>query len=184
MQFKYQLTSLMLVLVAGAVLSILVGCAPASTSTSVRNAPTTSPTPPPLTPADLVKLRWIEGSWRGTGDVEKPFYERYRFENDTTLAVDGFDDEKLSKVTDTTRFELKDGRFGNGGDGARWVATALDDFLSLSPKLAIHSVGKRNPPTFGRLSWTGRRPTRLQRVSASTRWSAGHHRRKIERRAR
>jgi hypothetical protein len=65
-----------------------------------------------FTTADVQKLRWIEGTWRGTGDVDKPFFERYRFEGDSVLLVDGFEDETLAKVTDTTRFELKDGEFG------------------------------------------------------------------------
>ncbi len=84
------------------------------------------PTPAKLTASDLEKLRWIEGTWRGTGG-EKPFFERYRFENATTLASDSFADEKLEKVTDTTLFELKDGEFGGGNEGSRWVATAIDD---------------------------------------------------------
>ena len=91
--------------------------------------PVASPTPAPaakFSAADLEKLRWIEGTWRGTGDVEAPFFERYRFESPTTLAVDGFTDETLTKVDDTTRFELKDGQFGNGGEGSRWTASALD----------------------------------------------------------
>jgi len=85
-------------------------------------------TPPPgkFSVADLQKLKWIEGTWRGTGDVESPFFERYRFENETTLAVDSFTDETLTKVEDTTRFALKDGQFGNGGEGSRWVATTID----------------------------------------------------------
>jgi hypothetical protein len=80
-----------------------------------------------ITAADLQKLRWIEGSWRGTGVDQPPFFERYRFESETVLAVDGFDDEKLTKVSDTTRFELKDGEFGGGGSGSRYIAVALDD---------------------------------------------------------
>lgn len=76
--------------------------------------------------SDLEKLKWIEGTWRGTGDVEGPFFERYRFEGDSVLAVDNFTDEKLTKVEDTTRFELKDGQFGNGGDGSRWIAALID----------------------------------------------------------
>ncbi|HEX5702132.1 MAG TPA: hypothetical protein VFX97_02810 [Pyrinomonadaceae bacterium] len=101
-----------------------------ATTTSTQATPT--PTPVPATPAkltveDLKKLRWIEGTWRGTGVNQPAFFERYRWENDTTLAVDGFENEKLEKVTDTTRFELKDGEFGGGSDGARYVATALDD---------------------------------------------------------
>ena len=78
-----------------------------------------------ITRKDLQKLRWIEGTWRGTGD--KPFFERYRFESDSVLAVDSFADETLAKVTDTTRFELKDGEFGGGSEGSRYVAVSLDD---------------------------------------------------------
>jgi len=73
--------------------------------------------------ADIAKLRWIEGTWRGSGVDQAPFFERYRFENESTLAVDSFPDEKLEKVDDTTRFELKDGTFGN----ANYVASAIDD---------------------------------------------------------
>jgi hypothetical protein len=91
--------------------------------------PSVAQTPPlkKFSASDLEKLRWIEGSWRGTGDVESPFFERYRFENESTLAVDSFTDEKLTKIDETTRFELKDGQFGNGGDGSRWIASAIDD---------------------------------------------------------
>ena len=83
--------------------------------------------PKKFTTADLQKLRWIEGTWRGTGDVAKPFFERYRFESDSVLAVDGFEDETLQKVNDTTRFELKDGEFGGGSEGSRYVAKSIDD---------------------------------------------------------
>ena len=73
--------------------------------------------------ADIAKLRWIEGTWRGSGVDQPPFFERYRFENESTLAVDSFPDEKLDKVEDTTRFELKDGRFGS----SNYVASSIDD---------------------------------------------------------
>jgi len=43
------------------------------------------------------------------------------------LLVDSFEDETLAKVTDTTRFELKDGEFGGGSEGHRYVAKSLDD---------------------------------------------------------
>ena len=108
-------------------------CTSKPTAISVNTpSPQATPTPPPATPAkltaeDLKKLRWIEGTWRGTGVNQPAFFERYHWENDTTLAVDSFENEKLEKVTDTTRFELKDGEFGGGSEGARYVATALDD---------------------------------------------------------
>jgi len=73
--------------------------------------------------ADIAKLRWIEGTWRGSGVDQKPFFERYRFENESTLVVDSFPDEKLDKISETSRFELKDGKFGNGSYGA----SSIDD---------------------------------------------------------
>lgn len=106
------------------------------------STPQHQPTPQPQQAAqpkrvsadDLKKLRWIEGAWRGTGDVEEPFFERYRFENETTLAVESFKDQTLSKADDVTRFELTDGVFGNRGEGARWAATELDDnSITFSP---------------------------------------------------
>lgn len=113
----------------------LTGCArmkshyDAHNTVSPSPTPTTlpSPTPKHITPADLAKLRWIEGTWRGTGGSVPPFYERYKFENDSTLVVETLADETLTKVTDTSRFELKDGHFGNSADDSGSVATALDD---------------------------------------------------------
>jgi hypothetical protein len=56
-----------------------------------------------------------------------PFFERYKFENDSTLVVEGLADETLSKVNDVSRFELKDGHFGSSSGDSGSVATALDD---------------------------------------------------------
>ena len=115
-------------------LPAVIGCNSKPQATSANTQATALPqaTPSPATPAkltaeDLKKLRWIQGTWRGTGVSQPAFFERYRWENDTTLAVDSFENEKLEKVTDTTRFELKDGEFGGGSEGARYVATALDE---------------------------------------------------------
>ncbi len=94
---------------------------------AVGNQEQSKPTGAKLTAADLQKLRWIEGTWRGTGDTDKPFFERYSFVDATTLASDSFENEKVDKVSDTTLFELKDGEFGGGSEGSRWVATAIDD---------------------------------------------------------
>lgn len=93
-------------------------------SANAQQTGTQTAKPKIFTAADLQKLRWIEGSWRGTGVNQPPFFERYRFENPTTLAVDGLEGDK---VTETTRFELKDGEFGGGNEGSRWVATAIDE---------------------------------------------------------
>jgi hypothetical protein len=109
------------ILIVVSALTLGLGCASRSVGQN------TSQKPAKLTTSDLQKLRWIEGTWRGTGDVDKPFFERYRFENDSTLTVDSFADETLAEVKDTTRFELKDGEFGGGSQGSRYVAVSLDD---------------------------------------------------------
>jgi hypothetical protein len=102
-------------------------CAGGQTPAGATNAAAQQqPAPARISASDLSKLRWIEGSWRGTGDVEKPFFERYRLEGDS-LVVEGFDDETLAKVSDSTRFELKDGEFGGGSEGSRWAASELTE---------------------------------------------------------
>ena len=100
-RMKY-LKQLLTAALVGSALLVVVVCG----EKTVGSQAPAKPTPAKLTAADLQKLRWIEGTWRGTGG-EKPFFERYRFENATTLAVDSFENEKLEKVTDTTLFELK-----------------------------------------------------------------------------
>lgn len=116
---KYLVFSLILSTI---VLGSLVGCARPATPANELQSAAPSPTPQAITPADLAKLRWIEGTWRGTGVTQGPFFERYHFENDTTLVMEELADETL-KVAGTTRYELKDGKFGTD----RAVATALDD---------------------------------------------------------
>ena len=138
--------------------------------------PPISPVPKQITPADLTKLRWIEGSWRGTGGDVPPFYERYKFENDTTLVVESLADETLSKVDDVSRFELKDGHFGSSDGDSSSVATALDDnSISFAP------VGKGNYFRFQResdnswkaiLNWTDKTGAPKERIYLMERWPA------------
>jgi hypothetical protein len=104
-----------------------------SNNQSTTVAPTPTITAKTITPADLQKLKWIEGTWRGTGETQPPFFERYRFENDSTLVMEELADESLNRVNSTTRYELKDGRFGTD----RAVATAFDDTsVTFSPLIA------------------------------------------------
>jgi len=95
---------------------------PAATAPAVGGAQA----PARITVRDFRRLRWIEGSWRGSGSGQAPFYERYRFADDSTLVVDGFADSTLATVTESTRFQLRGGLLGNPG-AVRWVASRLDD---------------------------------------------------------
>lgn len=113
------------VLMMGA-LFLLNGCANSGSSTGAETTPSPSARRK-FDTADLKKVRWIEGTWRGTGGGVAPFCERYKFESETTLAVEGLECEKPDKGTDVTRFELKDGEFGGGSGGSRYVASLIDD---------------------------------------------------------
>ena len=89
----------------------------------------TAPVPARLTTRDLARLRWIVGDWRGVGvdGTKQPaFYERYRFADDSTLLVESFDDSTWTRASETTRYQLRGGRFANAGTGAQWVAIAID----------------------------------------------------------
>ena len=127
MNFNLVTRPAMAVVVAALVLIVAAGCARNPSASSTQNAEPKKPILKNITAADIAKLKWIEGSWRGTGDIDKPFYERYKLENDTTLLVESFDDDKFSKASDVSRFELKDGEFGNdGANGSRSAASAID----------------------------------------------------------
>lgn len=165
-----------------ALLVSLAGCAQMKSENPGQNAPASAATPAPspipkqITPADLAKLRWIEGSWRGTGGGVPPFFERYKFENDSTLMVESFEDEALSKVSDVSRFELKDGHFGGSDGDSGSVATALDD-----NSITFAPTGKsRNSFRFQRVSdnswkailnWTDNGVAK-ERVYEMERWPA------------
>src|SRR5689334_15185889 len=62
-----------------------------------------------FTAADVAKLKWIEGTWRGM-DGDKPFYERYKIEK-TAMVVESLKADG-SVNGEPERFELKNGEFG------------------------------------------------------------------------
>ena len=127
-----------------------------------------------MTVADLAKLRWIEGSWRGTGGGVPTFYERYKFENDSTLLVETLTDETLSKVSDEGRFELKDGHFGKSDGESGSVAppsTTIQLLSRRSGRRETLSAFNANRTTPGKPFSVGLTRTEPRR-SASTSWNA------------
>lgn len=165
-----QFPKLPIILLSGLLFVVLAGCTKAGPGNLAQTASAPSPSPSPklITTADLAKLRWIEGSWRGTGDTQPPFFERYKFENDSTLVVETLADETLSKVTDVSRFELKDGHFGSGTADSGSVATALDD-----NSITFAPLGKGNFFRFQResdnswkaiLNWTDKSGAPKERI--------------------
>jgi len=108
---------------------IVAGC---STAQVVTQQPAAQSTPSnKFTAADVAKLKWIEGTWRGM-DGDKPFYERYKVEETAlvveTLKADG------TRDGEPDRFELKDGEFGKGEGNKRSAASEITaDYIQFVP---------------------------------------------------
>ena len=130
-----------------AVLFIAASCGDAEVAKPDAQQPVTQSTPSnKFTAADIAKLKWIEGTWRGM-DGDKPFYERYKVE-ETAMIVESLKADG-SVDGEPDRFELKDGVFGKGEGDRRSVASEITDdhiqFVSAVP-------GARNNYRFERQS--------------------------------
>ena len=134
-----------LVLAIIAVSFIAAAWSNAQVANSDIQEPIAQPTPSnKFTAADIAKLRWIEGTWRGM-DGDKPFYERYKIEN-TALVVEGLNADGTLKG-EPDRFELKNGEFGQGEGDKRSAASEITaDYIQFVPAVK----GKMNRFRFER----------------------------------
>jgi hypothetical protein len=129
-----------------------------------------------FTAADVAKLKWIEGTWRGM-DGDKPFFERYRIE-ETAMVVESLKEDS-SADGEPGRFELNGGEFGKGeGEKRSAASTITADSVQFVPAVP----GKGNNFRFERqtdgiwhaiLEWpaTADKPTR-QKIYKMERWPA------------
>jgi hypothetical protein len=126
---------------------IAAGCSNAQVATSDIQQPNAQATPSnKFTAADVAKLKWIEGTWRGM-DGDKPFYERYKLE-ETALVVEGLNADGSIKG-EPDRFELKNGEFGKGEGDKRSAASEITaDYIQFVPAVP----GKMNRFRFERQS--------------------------------
>jgi hypothetical protein len=102
---------------------------------------------------EFAQLRWLEGTWRGSGINQAPFFERYHFTNDTTLTIDTFTDSTLSSVSETSLYVLSNGKLANIHPQARWEATTLTDrAVTFSPVRGVRNtfIWQRKSPN----AWT------------------------------
>ena len=126
---------------------IAAGCSRAQVANINTQPPVVQSTPSrKFTAADVAKLKWIEGTWRGM-DGDKPFYERYKVE-ETALVVETLKaDGSVNGAPD--RFELKDGEFGKDEGDQRSVASEITaDYIQFVPTVS----GKTNRFRFERQS--------------------------------
>ena len=124
---------------------IAAGCSRAQVANINTQPPVVQSTPSrKFTAADVAKLKWIEGTWRGM-DGDKPFYERYKIE-ETALVVETLKaDGSVNGAPD--RFELKAGEFGKDEGDQRSVASEITaDYIQFVPAVP----GKSNSFRFER----------------------------------
>jgi hypothetical protein len=81
-----------------------------------------------FTKAEFEKLRWLEGSWRGSDPGgQNPFFERYRFVGEGRIEVDHLTDATLSNVDHQGAIYLENGEIIDKGGTMSWTASRLDD---------------------------------------------------------
>ena len=80
----------------------------------------------PFSIGDLGKLRWLEGTWRGTSPGESAVYERYHFVNDSTIEITYYSDSALERPSGTGRVYLTVGRIYHTFGPGRWGASRID----------------------------------------------------------
>lgn len=96
--------------------------------------------------SSLAPLKWIEGSWIGSGGgLRENFFERYKLQNDTTLVIESFGDSTFTRVTDTSQYESRRGFVTNVGKNyvAQIVTADSIVFVPLTSRNGF--VWKRSP---------------------------------------
>lgn len=71
------------------------------------------------------RLRWLEGRWRGAEGAGAPFFESYRFVDDSTIQQFAYADSTFSAVSDSGLIRLRGDTVTSGSPAPRYVATAI-----------------------------------------------------------
>lgn len=100
----------------------MLACAVAPIAHAQRGQPRT-----PFSTSDFARLKWLEGTWKGTAPNEPSFFERYTFANDSTIEITYFADSTLSRATGHGRVYLSVGRIFHTFGPGRWAATHVDE---------------------------------------------------------
>ena len=78
-----------------------------------------------FTPADLSRLRFLEGRWRGEGPDGRPFYEAYDFPEPARLRSRRYPDAEFSAPTDGSTVALEDGEIVSRWGAFTWRAVEV-----------------------------------------------------------
>lgn len=112
--------------------------------------------------ADLQTLRYLEGEWRGSGYEGGPFYESYRFVNDSTIEMTAWSDSTMTTPQERSEYALRNGviRADNGGrlvrvdqDGHHFRrGSSTWTFRQVSPDRWTAQVGPSTTYTMDRMT--------------------------------
>ena len=75
--------------------------------------------------ADFQALRYVEGDWRGSGYDGGPFFETYRFVNDSTIEMTAWADSSMTAAREQSQYILRGGVIQTS-KGARLVRVDQD----------------------------------------------------------
>jgi hypothetical protein len=112
--------------------------------------------------AELQALRYLEGDWRGSGYEGGPFYESYRFVNDSTIEMTAWTDSTMTAPRERSEYVLRGGviRTGSGGrlvsvdeNGHHFQSgSATWTFRQISPDRWTAKVGPSTTYTMDRIA--------------------------------
>ena len=93
-----------------------------------------------FTTESMQKLRWLEGAWRDAGGGT-PYYEVYRFENDSSIRMTYYTDSALTEARDSGRIYLEAGTIYHLAARDRWRAIEVDSAAIVFE--AVTEAGRR-----------------------------------------
>ena len=79
-----------------------------------------------FTTESMQKLRWLEGAWCDAGGGGTPYYEVYRFENDSSIRMTYYADSARTDARDSSRIYLEAGTIYHLAARDRWRAIEVD----------------------------------------------------------
>jgi len=96
-------------------------------------------TQPAYTKDDLGKIKWIEGKWKGLYKGQ-PFYEIYRFSNDSTVEITSFEwDGKDSSKTTMSYLYYKEGSYYLGEKQNYKTTSITDKEIKMVPNVEAYN---------------------------------------------
>jgi hypothetical protein len=85
----------------------------------------------------FASLRWLVGSWHGSGGNFPSFFERYRMVDDSTMVMESATDSTFAAIDESQRFEWRGGvlrQVRNGATGSVLVGWHVDSLRWASPR--------------------------------------------------